>query len=95
MIKPLNNNVLVQYLKPEDKIISGIIIPEMAQQKPQEAKVIEVGYGKQEGGKTIDFQVKPGDLILTAKTGGTEIKYGEEVFMLVREDDILAILNAE
>ena len=93
MIKPLNNNVLVQHLKPEDKIINGIILPEIAQQKPQEAKVIAVGYGKQESGKTIDFQVKPGDLVLTSKIGGTEIKYGKEVFMLVREDDILAILN--
>ena len=73
---------------------NGIIIPDSAKEKPQEAEVIALGTGKTDKeGRTIAFQVKAGDRVLISKYGGTEVKFGDEKYTLLREDDILGIIN--
>jgi chaperonin GroES len=92
-IKPLADRVLVEPLESEVKK-GGIIIPDTAKEKPQEGKVIAVGTGKHdEHGKLIAFNVKAGDRILMPKYGGTEVKIDDKNYQLIREEDILAILE--
>jgi chaperonin GroES len=94
VITPLGDRVLLQRIVEDEQIKGGIIIPDSAKEKPQEAKVIALGSGKRdEDGKVIAFEVKAGDLVLINKYGGTEIKLDGETFILVREDDILAIIG--
>ena len=93
-LKPLGDRVLVKPLEEKEKVEGGIIIPDSAKEKPQEAEIIALGSGaKDKDGKAIDFQVKVGDKVIVSKYGGTEVKYEGEVYSLLREDDILAILN--
>lgn len=91
-VKPLSDRVLVQRLEPQEKKKGGIIIPDTAKEKPQEGKVIEVGPGKVEDGKRVDLTVKKGDKILFGKYSGTEVKIDDEEYIIMREDDILAVL---
>lgn len=91
-LKPLNDRVVVKALTPEEKTAGGIILPDSAQEKPQEAEVVAVGPGKTlENGKIVTLEVKPGDKVIYAKYGGTEIKVGSEEYVILRQDDILAI----
>ena len=92
-IKPLNDHLLIQRVEPKDVVKGGIVIPDSAKEKPQEAIVKAVGPGKMEDGKRIAMDVKVGDKVLTSKYGGTEIKFDDEEYMLVREEDILAIIE--
>ncbi|MDD2236486.1 MAG: co-chaperone GroES [Kiritimatiellae bacterium] len=93
-IQPLADRVLVEPLKEEETKKGGIIIPETAKEKPQEGKVIAVGTGKlDEDGKKIAFNVKKGDRVLMPKYGGTEVKIDGKEYQIIREDDILAIIN--
>ncbi len=93
-IKPLGERVLVEPLKEEEVSKGGIIIPDSAREKPQEGKVIAVGTGKlDENGKTIPFNVKPGDTVLMPKYGGTEVKLDGKEYQIMREDDILAVIG--
>ena len=92
-IKPLNDHILIQRVEAKDQIKGGIIIPDSAKEKPQEAVVKAVGPGKLENGERTALQVKVGDKVLTAKYGGTEIKFDDQEYMLVREDDVLAIIQ--
>ena len=92
-IKPLNDHILIQRVEPKDVVKGGIVIPDSAKEKPQEAIVKAVGPGKLEDGKRTALQVKVGDKVLTAKYGGTEIKFDDQEYMLVREDDVLAIIG--
>jgi len=93
-IKPLGDRVLVKPLEPKEVKKGGIIIPDTAKEKPQEGKVIEVGKGKMlEGGKIVPIEVKKGDKILYSKYGGTEIKLEGEEYLILREEDILAIIK--
>ena len=94
-VKPLADRVLVKRLEQdEQKSGGGIIIPDTAKEKPQEAKVIEVGPGKvDESGKNIPMGVKKGDRVLISKYGGTEVKIDGEEHLILREDDILAIVT--
>ena len=92
--KPLHDKVLIQRLEGEAKSAGGIIIPDTAKEKPQEGKVIAVGSGTVlKDGKTIAMQVKPGDRVLFSKYGGTEIEIGDEHYLVMREDDILGIIE--
>jgi len=92
-IKPLGARVLVKRLEAEEKSSGGIIIPDAAKEKPQEAEVIELGTGgKDDEGNAIVFHVKKGDRVLISKYGGTEVKLDGEKFTLVREDDILGVV---
>ena len=93
-IKPLGDRVLVKPLEPKEVKKGGIIIPDTAKEKPQEGKVIEVGKGKMlEDGKVISLEVKKGDKILYSKYGGTEIKLEGEEYLILKEEDLLAILE--
>ena len=93
-IKPIGDRVLVKYIEEEEEQSrGGIIIPDSAKEKPQEAKVIALGTGeKDDSGKKQAFEVKIGDRVLISKYGGTEGKLDEENYMLVREDDILGVI---
>lgn len=91
-LKPLNDRLVVKAVTPEAKTAGGIILPDSAQEKPQEAEVVAVGPGKVlENGKVVALEVKPGDRVIYAKYGGTEIKLGTEEFVILRQDDVLAI----
>jgi chaperonin GroES len=93
-VKPLNDRVLVLRVGEEQKTSGGIIIPETAKEKPQEGKVIAVGAGKvDESGKRIGMEVKAGDRILFGKYSGNEIKIDGVEHLIMREDDILAIIE--
>ena len=93
-IKPLGQRVLVKRIEAETKTAGGLFLPDTAKEKPQEAEVISVGTGgRDEKGALIEFTVKPGDRVLISKYGGTEVSLGDEKFVLLREDDIVAILK--
>lgn len=93
-IKPLVDRVLIEAVEDTEQIKGGIVIPDSAKEKPQEAKVITLGTGKiDENGKNIEFDVKTGDLVLTSKYGGTEVRLDDEDYRIVNSDDILAIIG--
>lgn len=95
-IRPLQDRVIVKRLEEEEKTKGGIIIPDTAKEKPQEGKVIAVGKGKvTEDGKVIPLDVKPGDKILFGKYSGTEIKIEGEEHLIMREEDILGIIEGK
>ncbi len=94
-IQPLGDRVLVEPLKEEETKKGGIIIPDTAKEKPTEGKVIAIGTGKlDDKGNKIPFNVKKGDKVLMPKYGGTEVKYDGKEFQIVREDDLLGIIDA-
>lgn len=92
-IRPLHDRVIVKRIEEEEKTKGGIIIPDTAKEKPQEGRVVAVGSGKHEDGKVIPMDVKPGDKILFGKYSGTEIKLDGEEHLILREDDILGIIE--
>jgi chaperonin GroES len=93
-IKPIGDRVLVKHIEEKEQIRGGIIIPDSAKEKPQEAEVIALGTGKKdEKGNSVPFEVKIGDKVLISKYGGTEVKIDNEKFTLVREDDILGVVG--
>ena len=93
-IRPLGDRVLVEPVDSSEVKKGGIIIPDTAKEKPQEGKVIEVGTGKRDDdGKIIPFNVKKGDRVLMPKYGGTEVKIDDKEYQILREDDILAVLD--
>jgi chaperonin GroES len=93
-VKPLADRVLVQRVAEEEKTKGGIIIPDSAKEKPQEGKVIAVGDGRVlDNGTTVKPSVKTGDRILFGKYSGTEIKLNGEEYLIMREEDILGILQ--
>ncbi len=95
-IRPLQDRVIVKRLEEEEKTKGGIIIPDTAKEKPQEGKVIAVGKGKMsEDGKIIPLDVKVGDRILFGKYAGTEVKVDGEEHLIMREEDILGIIEGK
>ena len=93
-VRPLHDRIIVKRLEEEEKTKGGIIIPDTAKEKPIEGKVIAVGDGKiKEDGKKIPLDVKKGDRVLFVKYAGTEIKIDGEKHLMMREDDILAIIE--
>jgi len=92
MIKPLSDRVLIKMKESEETTKSGIILASTAQEKPQIAEVIEVGPGKIIDGKREEMTVKKGDKVVVSKYAGTEVKYEDEEYLILREDDILAII---
>ncbi len=94
-IRPLQDRVIVKRIAEEEKTKGGIIIPDTAKEKPQEGKIIAVGKGKfNDDGKLMPPQVKVGDRILFAKYSGSEIKLDGEEHLIMREDDILGVIEA-
>lgn len=92
MIKPLSDRVLVKMRESEETTKSGIILASTAKEKPQIAEVIEVGPGKRADGKIEEMSVKKGDNVVVSKYSGTEVKYEGEEYIILREEDILAII---
>ena len=94
-IRPLHDRVLVKRINPEEKTSAGgIIIPDTAKEKPQEGEVVAVGPGKMlEDGKVQPMNVKAGDRILFGKYSGTDVKIDDEEYLIMREDDILGVLE--
>jgi len=93
-VHPLGDRILVEVLEAKDKTKGGIILPDTAKEKPQEAKVIAVGKGKvSEDGKNIPLEVKAGDKILFGKYSGTEIVVDDKEYLILKEEDVLAIVN--
>jgi len=93
-IRPLHDRLIIKGLEEEEKTKGGIIIPDTAKEKPIEGKVIAVGQGKMnKDGKKIPMDVEKGDRVLFAKYGGTEVKIDGEEHLMMREDDVLAVIE--
>lgn len=93
-IKPLGDRVLIKRIEASEEIKGGIIIPDSAKEKPLEAKVIALGTGKTDkDGKSVAFDVKVGDTVLIGKYAGTEVKVGDASYIILREEEILAVLG--
>lgn len=93
MIKPLQDRVLIKMVESEETTKSGIILSNSSKEKPQIAEVLEVGPGGEVDGKKVEMIVKPGDKVIASKYSGTEIKYEGEELIIVKQSDILAIVE--
>ena len=94
MLKPLGDRIIAKATSAEEVTKGGIVLPDTAQEKPQEGEVIAVGPGKVlDSGKMMPMDVKVGDKIIYGKYGGTEVKVGDEEYIILRQDDVLAILD--
>jgi chaperonin GroES len=95
-IRPLHDRVVVKRMEEEEQMRGGIIIPDTAKEKPQEAEVIAVGPGKlSEEGKRLPMDVQKGDRVLVGKYSGSEIKIDDQDYVILREDEILAVVKGE
>jgi chaperonin GroES len=93
-VRPLHDRILIKRIEEKETIKGGIIIPDSAKEKPQEGEVIAVGHGKKtEEGKVVPLDVKAGDRILFGKYSGTEIKIDDQEYLIVREDEVLGVLE--
>ncbi|MGQ9484156.1 MAG: co-chaperone GroES [Desulfosoma sp.] len=93
-LRPLHDRVIVKRLEEEERTQGGIIIPDTAKEKPQQGKVLAVGKGKLlDKGDVVPLMVKEGDRVLFSKYAGTEVKVEGEELLIMREDDILAVLD--
>lgn len=92
-LKPLNDRVVLKQLEAEETTKSGIVLPGQAKEKPQEAEVVAVGPGGIVEGKEIVMQVSVGDKVIYSKYSGTEVKLAGEEFIIVKQNDILAIVE--
>ncbi len=94
-IRPLNDRVLVKRLESEEKTAGGIIIPDSAKEKPAEGEVVAVGPGKlNEAGQRVALNIAVGDRVLFSKYGGTDVKLDGEDYLIMREDDILGVVQS-
>jgi chaperonin GroES len=94
-VRPLHDRIIVQRLEEGEQVVGGIIIPDTAKEKPQQGKVIAAGKGKvKEDGKVIPLDVKEGDTILFGKYSGQEIKLDGEEYLIMREEEILGVINS-
>lgn len=93
-IKPLEDRIVVQIVEAEQTTASGLVIPDTAKEKPQEAKVIAVGPGRvDDKGNRIPVDVKEGDLVIFSKYGGTEVKFGGAEYLILSARDVLAVIS--
>lgn len=93
-IKPLGNNVLLKRIEEDEQVRGGIIIPDSAKEKPQEAEIVEVGTGKiDHNGNLVPIDVKPGDRVIVPSYGGTNIKIKGEVHTILTYDTVLAVIR--
>ncbi|CDE46294.1 10 kDa chaperonin [Clostridium sp. CAG:411] len=90
---PLGDKVVLKQLEAEETTKSGIVLPGQAQEKPQQAEVIAVGPGGVVDGKEVTMQVKVGDKVIYSKYAGTDVKLGDEEFIVVKQNDIVAIVE--
>ena len=94
MLKPIGDRIVVRPKSAEEMTKSGIILPDTAKERPQEGEVMAVGTGRiMDDGTVVALGVKVGDTVLFSKYGGTEVKIGGEEYIILREDDVLAVLE--
>jgi chaperonin GroES len=94
LLRPLGDHVVIELVESEEKTASGIVLPDSAKEKPQEGKVVAVGSGRVlEGGERVALEVSVGDRIIFSKYAGTEVKYDGKEYLLLRENDILAVVE--
>lgn len=93
MLKPLGDRVVIKPVEQEEKTAGGIVLPDTAKEKPQEGEVVAVGTGRFEEGKRIPLDVQTGQRVLFSKYAGTEVKYEGTEYLVVRESDILAVVE--
>ena len=94
LLKPLGDRIVIELIEAEEKTSSGIVLPDSAQEKPQEGNVIAAGTGRVlDNGQRIDLEVKEGDRIIFSKYSGTEVKYEGNEYLILRESDVLAIIG--
>jgi chaperonin GroES len=94
MLKPLGNRVVIERIEEEEKTASGIIVPDSAKEKPQQGRVVAVGKGRvTDNGSVIALDVKVDDKVVFQKYAGTELKHEGKDYLILREDDILAIIG--
>ena len=94
MLKPLGDRVVIELVESEEKTASGIVLPDTAKEKPQEGKVVAVGSGRVlDSGERVALEVSVGDRIIFSKYAGTEVKYEGKEYLVLRESDILAVLQ--
>jgi len=89
-LKPLGDRIIVEVLEEEQTTVSGIVLPDTAQEKPQRAKVLAVGPGHYEDGQLVPLDVQVGDEVVFSKYGGTEVRFGADEYLILRESDVLA-----
>ena len=95
-VRPLHDRIIVQRLEEEEQQVGGIIIPDTAKEKPQQGKVVAVGKGKvKEDGGILPMDVKDGDTILFGKYSGQEIKLDGDDYLIMREDEVLGVVNTK
>lgn len=92
-IKPLGDRIVLEAIEKEEKTASGIVLPDTAKEKPQEGRVVAVGSGRWENGQKIEMEVKVGDRVIFSKYAGTEVKVGDKEYLILRESDVLAIVE--
>ncbi|EKN71456.1 co-chaperonin GroES [Neobacillus bataviensis LMG 21833] len=93
MLRPLGDRIVIELVESEEKTASGIVLPDSAKEKPQEGKVVAVGTGRVlESGERVALEVAVGDRIIFSKYAGTEVKYEGVEYLLLRENDILAVI---
>jgi len=92
-LKPLGDRVVIKQLEAEETTKSGIVLPSQAKEKPQQAQVVAVGPGGVVDGKEVKMEVKPGDKVIYSKYAGTEVKMGEDELIIVKQADILAVVE--
>ncbi|HOA80941.1 MAG TPA: co-chaperone GroES [Defluviitaleaceae bacterium] len=92
-LKPLGDRVVLKQLEAEEKTKSGIVLPNQAKERPQEAEVVAVGPGGVVDGKEVKMEVKVGDKVIYSKYAGTEVKIGDDEYIVIRQSDILAIVE--
>ena len=93
-VRPLHDRILVERIEEEEKTAGGIIIPDAAKEKPSQGKVVAVGNGKKtDDGKVVQLDVKEGDKILFGKYAGTEIKVDGQEYLMMREDEVFAVIE--
>jgi chaperonin GroES len=92
-VRPLHDRIVIKRIEEKETIKGGIIIPDSAKEKPQEGEVMAVGKGKREKGELIPLDVKVGDRILFGKYSGTEIKLDNEEYLIIREDEVLGVIE--
>lgn len=93
MIKPIGDRVVIKVVEREEKTASGLFLPDTAKEKPQEGEIVAVGTGKLVGDKIVALDVATGDRVIYSKYAGTEVKYEGVEYLILRETDILAIVE--
>lgn len=94
MLKPLGDRIVIELVETEEKTASGIVLPDTAKEKPQEGKVVAVGTGRVlDSGERVALEVNVGDRIIFSKYAGTEVKYDGKEYLVLRESDILAVVE--